>query len=399
MANAFELFCTRCGALQASSYQPFCSVCGGMTDCRYDLHTAVIQRDINNPYLRYFDFIPVTERSLLPATAEMTPCLHAKRLGSELGLDRLFLKNETANPTGTTKYRMASISLPYLLEAGVRHFCTSSTGNSSTAYAVAIPNIPGLRMSLFTGSDFSHRVNYPDCRQVDHYVLEGASFSEAFEYAGVFAAQNGYTSERGFFNLGRREGLKLAWFESVEQIGSSIDWYVQGVSSAMGVIGVYKGAKELCQIGMLASPPRLLCAQQASCAPMVHAWTEGSPVICEHHVVAQPSGIAMAILRGDPTKAYPYVYAAVQESGGEFRAVGEESIRHARMLVLQLEGIDICYSAATAVAAMIERARAGLFARQETILVNLTGSDRQGAAAPASVIRMRRRGPGWERFS
>lgn len=397
MAKAFELFCTQCGAVQDSSYQPFCSVCDGMTDCRYDLRASVIHDDLKNPYLRYFDFVPVLDRSLLPAVAEMTPCLHAERLGAELGLDRVFLKNETANPTGTTKFRMASISLPYLLEAGVRHFCTSSTGNSSTAYAVAITNIPGLKMSLFTGSEFRGRVNYADTSQVDHYVLEGASFSEAFDYAAVFAARNNYTSERGFFNVGRREGLKLAWFESVEQIGSPIDWYVQGVSSAMGVIGVYKGAKELCEIGLLPSVPRLLCAQQSSCAPMVHAWSEGSPVIREHHVVSQPSGIAMAILRGNPTKAYPYVYAAVRESGGEFRAVGQDSIRRARELVLRLEGVDICYSAATAVAAMIERARAGLFARQETILVNLTGSDRQGAIVPSDFIRLYRSGGDWVR--
>lgn len=396
MANAFELICTRCGTLQGSSYQPFCNVCDGMTDSRYDLHSAVINRDTDNPYLRYYDFVPVINRSLLPTAAEMTPCLHAQRLGAELGLDRLFLKDETANPTGTTKYRMASISLPYLQEAGVRHFCTSSTGNSSTAYAVAITGIPGLKMSLFTGSEFYHRVNYPDTRQVDHYVLIGASFSEAFDYAAVFAAKHGFTSERGFFNVGRREGLKLAWFEAVEQIGTAIDWYVQGVSSAMGVMGVYKGAKELCAIGELATLPRLLCAQQASCAPMVHAWNEGSSVICEHHVVTQPSGIAMAILRGNPSKAYPYVYEAVQESGGEFRAVDEDAIRHARRLVLQHEGVDICYSAATAVAAMMQRARDGLFSRHETILVNLTGSDRRVEMTPNSGIPMHRVDQGWE---
>ncbi|MFM7085850.1 MAG: pyridoxal-phosphate dependent enzyme [Cyanobium sp.] len=364
-----------------------------MTECQHDLSQARL-RDSDNPFERYFDLIPVKDRDLLP-TAQMTPCVHATRLGQQLGLERLYLKNETANPTGTTKYRMAAVSLPYLYEAGVRHFCTSSTGNSSTAYAVAISGIPGLRMSLFTGRDFQHRVNYHETDQVDHYVLEGASFAEAFEYAGVFAAEHGYTSERGFFNVGRREGLKLAWLEAVEQIPTPIDWYVQGVSSAMGVIGVAKGARELLALGLTSQLPKLLCAQQESCAPMVSAWTAGSPVIRPQDIVRQPSGIAMAILRGDPSRAYPYVYRAVQESGGEIRAATQADILEAQALVRDREGIEICCSAATAVAAMVQRARLGLFRPDETILVNLTGSDRRDAHVPSDPRVMQRSGTGW----
>lgn len=364
-----------------------------MTECFHDLSQARL-RDSDNPFERYYDLIPVKDKDLLP-TAQMTPCVHAIRLGEQLGLERLYLKNETENPTGTTKYRMAAVSLPYLYEAGVRHFCTSSTGNSSTAYAIAITAIPELRMSLFTGSDFRSRVNYKETDQVTHYVLNGASFAEAFEHAAVFAAQNGHTSERGFFNVGRREGLKLAWFEAVEQTPTPIDWYIQAVSSAMGVIGVYKGAKELRALGLSSRLPRLLCAQQDSCSPMVKAWSEQSSVIRPSHIVRQPRGIALAILRGDPSRAYPYVYRAVQESGGEMRAATQTEIREAQALVRDCEGIAICYSAATAVAAMVQRARLSLFRPDETIVVNLTGNDRIDAHVPSDFIAMNRSADGW----
>src|SRR5690606_3973394 len=128
-----------------------------------------------------------------------------------------------------------------------------------------------LRMYLFTASDFRHRVQFTPAANIVHYVLDGASFVEAFEYAGRFARRNGFVSERGFFNVGRREGLKLAFFESTEQVERPVDWYVQAVSSAMGVYGTYKGAQELRSLGRIERLPRLLCVQQESCAPMVRA--------------------------------------------------------------------------------------------------------------------------------
>jgi len=365
-----------------------------MTEAYFDLPRARL-RESDNPYERYFDLIPVHDPDLLPGDARMTPTVHARALGGLLGLRQLYLKDETINPTGTTKYRMAAVSLPYLYESGVRHFCTSSTGNSSTAYAQLIPLIPNLAMSLFTGSDFRNRVNYTASPQITHYILHGASFAEAFNVAADFARRHGHTSERGFFNLGRREGLKLAWLEAVDQIGDPIDWYVQAVSSAMGVYGVYKAAKELLEMGVASRLPRLMCVQQASCSPMVGAWEEGAETVPGHCIVDNPQGIAKAILRGDPSRVYPYMRRIVLESDGTFLAVSEQQIREARTLVLEHEGIDICFSAATAVAAVIHQAREGRLAPDTRILVNLTGSDRQSDQVPDDVVHLHKSGGEW----
>tara|TARA_R110001599_G_C12277354_1_gene663205 strand:- start:47711 stop:48820 length:1110 start_codon:yes stop_codon:yes gene_type:complete len=344
--------------------------------------------DSDNPYERYFDLIPVLDRDLLPKDAAFSPLVHATELGATLGLKNLYLKNETALPTGTTKYRMAAVSLPYLFESGVTEFCTSSTGNSSSAYAHLIRNIPDLNMRIFTGDAFRNRVNYESGAQIAHYICHRASFAEAFVVAAQFAERGGYTSERGFFNLGRREGLKLSWYEAVEQAGFSFDWYVQAVSSAMGVYGVYKAAKELMQLGIANHLPRLLCAQQSSCSPLVSAWEAGSQTIQPEHIVADPSGIAMAILRGDPTRVYPYMREIVSESGGSFLAASEQEIRDARKAVLELEGIDICFSAATAVAGLIRAVGRGQVASDDRILINLTGSDRVYDSVPQDVIHL-----------
>ena len=385
--SKFTVQCVSCNLVQSQAYSPFCQKCGAMTEAYYDTARARL-RDSDNPYERYFDLIPVQDRDLLPQDATFSPLVHATELGARLGLENLYLKNETALPTGTTKYRMAAVSLPYLYESGVTEFCTSSTGNSSSAYAALIRNIPDLNMRLFTGDAFRNRVNYEPSKQITHYILHGASFAEAFVVAAEYAKRGGYTSERGFFNLGRREGLKLSWYEAVEQAGFSFDWYVQAVSSAMGVYGVYKAAQEFVQLGISSHLPRLLCAQQESCSPLVDAWQDGAETIQPEHIVTEPSGIAMAILRGDPTRVYPYMRDIVMESGGSFQAAPEQAIREARTLVLELEGIDICFSAATAVAGLIRAVVLGQVASDARVLINLTGSDRVYDSVPQDVIHL-----------
>lgn len=390
---AGQLKCVRCGDEQPQGYYPVCQNCGGLTDIHYDLDNVQLY-DSSNPYTRFSDLLPVKDKSLLPQHASYTPVVHAKKLGAQIGLSKLYLKNETVSATGSTKDRMAAVALPFLYERGVRNFCTSSTGNTSTAFANAITNIPGLKIFLFTGSDFRSRVNYKSSQQVEHYILQDATFVEAFDYAAEFARQHAYTAERGFFNCGRREGLKLSLFEAVEQIDQPIDWYVQAVSSAMGVYGVFKGAKELLQLARIPYLPRLLCAQQETCAPMVKAWNAGAEEIDKSHIVANPKGIAMAILRGNPFRVYPYVRKIVKESRGDMVKSTENEIRLAQHLIKK-EGIDICYSAATAVAGLIKKVNDGVVKKNQTVLINLTGKDRRAEALPDDVQYMKKIAGQW----
>jgi len=376
----FKLVCTACGAKQKQSYRPFCEKCQQMNDILYDLDKVEFKSS-DNPYVRFFDLLPVKKLSLLPDDATFTPTIHAKNLGKFLHMPEIYLKNETVLRTGSTKYRMAAVSLAYLYESGVRHFCTSSTGNSSTAYAQMISRMPDLEMSLFTSSDFTKRVNYEPTNQIKHYIVNQGSFVDAFQCAADFAKKYNYVSEQGFFNPGRREGLKLTFLEAAEQINKPIDWYVQAVSSAMGVYGTYKGAKELLQLGKIKQLPHLLCVQQESCAPMVKAWQDQSKTILSKHIIPRPQGIASAILRGNPTRTYPYMRTIVKESQGTFQEVSEKEIREAQRHIKELENIDICFSASAAVAGLIKAAQNGTIDQNARILINLTGRDRSEEAS------------------
>lgn len=394
---SFVPVCAACGLRWPGRFLPVCAACGGLIEIHYDLAAVRIRDADQGTFGRYRDLLPVSDLQLLGGGLPVTPTVHARRLGRELGLDRLYLKDETCLPTGTTKDRMAAVALAYLHEAGVNRVCVSSTGNSSTAFAYALERFPDMELSVFTAATFERRVSSFGRPNVTHFVLEGATFDEAGREAAAYAGRHGLVFERGFFNPGRREGLKTAWLEAVEQVPHPIDWYVQAVSSAMGVHGVFKGARELLALGRIDRLPRLLCVQQGSCAPMASAWAESSETIRPHHVVRRPDGIAEAILRGDPSRVYPYVRSVVLDSRGTFAVVTEEEIRAARAMVEQLEGIRPCNAASAAVAGVAQLARSGRLAADETVLVNLTGRERAEPSPVARTIRLHRAsdGEGW----
>jgi threonine synthase len=389
-----QLHCVACEREIGSGYQTFCE-CGGMIDVRYPLQRVRLA-DSENPYQRFAELLPLSAtRDRVPQAARYTPTVHAQRLGRFLGMPSLYLKDDTQLPTRSTKDRMAVVALGFLWERGVREFCTSSTGNSSTAYAHAIPAYPDMRLHLFTAERFLPRVQHADHKQVEHYCLRGGTFVEAFEHASTHAREHGLVSERGFFNLGRREGLKLAFLEAAEQVPVGIDWYVQAVSSAMGVYGTYKAARELVQLGRLARAPRLLCVQQDTCAPMVQAFAEGRDKIEARHIVSDPTGIAEAILRGNPSMAYPHVRRVVLESGGGFIAVSESAIREAQTMIEEFEGISPCFSSAAAFAGVVQGVKSGRLSPHQSYLVALTGGVRPPVPASQQITWLCRNGAGW----
>jgi threonine synthase len=387
--------CVGCGKTYPHSFTTLCA-CGAMIEVSYNLEGATLYPSANS-YERYFDLLPLEQPGSLPAQRQpILPAHHAAALGKCLGLPHLYFKDETKLPTRTTKDRMAQIVLSFFREVGVTEFSTSSTGNSSTALAHAIRDYPGCRMYLFTGEDFLGRLNFGENENVILFALRGATFVEAFAEAAEFAKRRNIPSERGFFNPARREGLKIAYLEAAESIPRPVDWYVQAVSSAMGVYGTYKGARELRAMGRVARLPRLLCVQQETCAPMVRAFEAGSEVIRPQDIVERPVGIASAILRGDPSRVYPYVRKIVLESEGTFTAVSESEIREACKMVEELEGIQPCFTASSAVAGVVKLAQSGRIPSAHTVMINLTGGDRPPQPPARHVHWLQRTSSGWQ---
>ena len=373
-----SLTCVRCGRGYPWSLTLICPDCGGLVDIDYDLSRVAIARD-GPPMHRYFDLLPLASRdNIIDGSEGNTPCRHARELGRAIGLDNLYVKIEGANPTRTTKDRQGTQAVATFRDLGISHFVTSSTGNSCTALARIVARFPDMKMSAFVGDEFLERLSWESTPNVTVYWLPNGSFVDAHAAARWFSEREGISAERGFFFFGKREALKVAYLEAVEQTPRPIECYVQGVSSAMGVYATWKGARQLQALGRIAKRPRLLCVQEETCDPMVRAWRRGGATMTDADVVASPRGLSKATLRGDARGVYSYVRDAVIESGGTFLTVTQDAMREMRALLLETEGIDACYTSAMTIAAAAVLRREGRLDRDATVLLNLTGADREG---------------------
>lgn len=386
-AKAVHHVCIQCGARYPHTLTTKCGKCGGLVDVTYDYDqiSGLGSAWSDDPVADWWPLLPIQNPdNLLNLGRFKTPVIHARTLGKLVGLENLFLKDETQTPTRSTKDRMAAVSLAFLKEVGIKEFVITSTGNSSTAYAYGVSRQPEFRLHVFVGRGWADRVQYAEHPDIFVHHVD-TDFVGTGQLAQDFAKQHNLCWEGGFFNPARREGLKLTVLEAYEQLGWVPDWYFQAVSSAMGVYGAHKGYTELQRIGLSDKAPRMVCAQQETCAPMYHAFRENSPVILPHHKVANPQGIAQAILRGDPSGSYPYIYKLVKGSDGTIEAVSATEIREAQSMLFELEGIRACEAGSASVATVVKMAKQGRLLRTARILVNVTGGIRSTSPDPLAV--------------
>lgn len=371
--QAATLGCRDCGAPALWAFTLRCEQCGGALEPAYDLAHAELA-DTNDPVRRYQDLLPISSTDLMDGVCVRTPCVRHAELGLRLGLPNLWLKCEFAQPTGSTKDRMAAVVLPVLRELGVTEFAVSSTGNSSTALARAVQIYGDIQGHFFAAPDFVERHTHFDHPGATLHIVEG-DFVAAGQQAKAFAADKGITWEGGFFNWARREGLKLAYLEAFDQMPRTPDVVAQAISSGMGVVGAQKGVEEYQRLGRLSRQPRILMAQQETCAPMARGWASGRATLLPDDIVANPTGLAHAILRGDGTATYPYLFDVATRTGGDIVAVSAYDIVKAHQMLAEA-GFDVCYASATCLAAVIQQRELGKIDRNETVLVNLTGRER-----------------------
>lgn len=386
--KSIVLFCSACGK-EYAYLSMTCSLCGGMIETRYE-QTHVSNKMSNDalPMLqRFWSVLPIIDPTyVLVDIRSRAQIIRATRLQKHIGGPEIWLQNETTLPTGTTKDRAAALVFPFFRQFGVREFVLSSTGNTSSSFAYIARYYPDMCIHIFVGKDFAYRLRYLSSPEVITsgnvitHIVDG-NFVQAGAKAKDFASEYNLQWEGGFFNPGRRDGLKTAFLEAALRIGHIPAYYIQAVSSAMGVVGAAKAARELAMLDFPGQQPHLICVQQESCAPMVQAWNEESPTIQAHHKIMQPVGIAKAILRGDPSATYPIIYKLVRASEGAFLAASVSEIKHAQKLLYELENLWVCEAAACAVAGYLKLIKEQGISKDGPVLINLTGRDASGLHA------------------
>ncbi|WP_202798899.1 threonine synthase [Saccharopolyspora spinosa] len=365
-----------------------CSGCKGAIDVLYPLDRTEIRpfESNPNPLKRYQDILPVWGEENLTWLGEgNTPCTSVPPLARLLGVRSVHIKDESRNPTKSTKDRIASATLSRFKGIGVNEFVMASTGNSSTAYANAMRLVRGFKVHIFAGDDFVYRLNYADHPQVVTHSVSG-SFVSTAATAQKFARENELFWEGGFFNYARREGLKLSYVEAYQQMPTNPTHVFQAISSGMGLLGGYKGAVEFNRKGLMDKVPSFIGVQQDTCAPMVSAWNAGRSEIAEEDILENPDGLAHAILRGDPTNTYPYIRSMCIDTNGALVAAQREEM-HIAKGILESVGFEACYAASTCLAGAMRMAHEGSLGPDSDLLIILTGALRPLVPTPSNIVR------------
>jgi threonine synthase len=371
----YQLACMRCDWTSDPEFLLRCPRCDGALDAELSLENAQL-RPADHPEETYLDFLPVSSMDfLVQATSVRTPTRPASALGQAICIPQLWVKDESQQPTGSTKDRLAAIVLAVFREFGIAEWVAVGTGNSSTALARAAHLDGQARAHFFCGREFAadHQITTND--RVSLTVVDG-DYARARVVAHEFAERHGMAWEGGFFNWARREGLKIGYLEAFDDMDVGPDVVVQAISSGMGMLAACKGAREYLALGRLGAMPRFLMVQQDTCAPMATAWNLGRAELTDADVIAEPTGLARAILLGDARDSYPYIRDIAMDTSGSITVVNQEELTQARRMLLELEGIDVCYASAATVATARNEAAAGRISPDQVVLLSLTGSMR-----------------------
>ncbi|MGH9090983.1 MAG: threonine synthase [Acidimicrobiales bacterium] len=361
------LACVDCGSTD-QDLSGRCLACEGLVEASYPDTGAVLDQADTDTLETYWRLLPIPDRSTCRIPIGPTPTI----LLAELDDVPIYAKVEGVLPTASTKDRLIAVSLPLMIERGVKRFVFSSTGNTAAAYAWGLQHYPELSARVYVSEDVPASQLGPPTPALEVVRVDGDYVAAGNRSKAE--VRPGETSEGGFFNLGRREGAKLAYleaFDDVHRMGGRVDTVVQAVASGLGIVAAARATEQSAAVRAWGRGPRLFCAQQTSCSPMVRAYRSvlnGSNLRLPEVL---PEGLASAILLGDPFTSFDYVARAVRESDGGFVDVTSSEI--AAALQRHSHDVPLGDSAAVALASVYRMWEQGDLRGSGGVLVALTG--------------------------
>jgi threonine synthase len=300
-----------------------------------------------------------------------TPLLHARRLGATIGLDRLFVKDESLNPTNSFKARGLSAAVTRALHLGARTLSIPTAGNAGNALA-AYASRAGLEARVFMPKD----VKTPFIRECLLYGADVTLVDGLITDAGRMAAETG--ASLGWYDVStlkepyRIEGKKTMGYELAEQLDWRLpDWIVYPTGGGTGMVGMWKAFAELSALGWIepAHRPRMVTVQASGCAPMVRAFAEGAERAAAWegaHTIADGLRVPKAI--GDFL-----VLRAIRESRGAAVAVDDADMVTAMKDLGRFEGISAAPEGGAALHALRLLLAEGRVKPHETVVLFNTG--------------------------
>jgi threonine synthase len=379
------LRCRNCGRPEATGPNYVCSACFGPLEVAYDLEVVATFLDratiAARPagIWRYLELLPVAAPPARGLRVGSTPLIPAERLGPVLGIERLWLKDDTRNPTLSFKDRAVAIAATHAVEFGLEALACASTGNLAGATAGAAAAV-GLPAYVFIPADL-------EPAKIDHALAYGATvvpidgtYDDVNRLCLEVADELGW----GFVNVNLRpyyaEGSKTLAFEIAEGLGWRLpDVVVAPIASGAMYTKLAKGFDELVAVGLVErTPVRFVGGQAAGCAPVATAWASGADDI---EPVRTPATIVRSLAIGNPADGR-YSVELARASGGSIEAIPDEATAEAIRRVATLEGIYPETAGGVTLAAAEAARRRGVIGDGDEVVALLTGN---GLKTPDAV--------------
>ena len=371
-----SLRCKECGEVYGPGKQFVCTACFGPLEVDYDYDAIgrttsparISQRPAN--LWRYRELLPIDGEPATGFQSGFTPLVKASRLARALGVEELYLKDDTVNhPTLSYKERVVSVAVTRALELGYGTVACASTGNLANSVSAHASRL-GLPCYVFIPE------NVEPAKIVGSGIFRPKIICIKGNYDDVnrLCSEIGNEYGWGFVNVNLRpyytEGAKTLGYEVAEQLGWRLPRHTV-LPTAGGTLlpRIHKAYRELKTLGWVSGESRIHAAQAAGCAPVIQALHSGKKEIRP----VKPNTIAHSIAIGNPADG-PYVLDCVRTSGGWGEVATDEEIVDAIQLLAETEGIFTEPAGGTTLAVCRKLVEQGRIARNESIVVGITGN-------------------------
>jgi len=381
-----HLQCRECKKEYDSTFKYICDECFGPLDVHYDFPSLTKDTFANREqtYWRYFELLPITDKSnIVSISAGMTPLVKAEKLGKAIGLNNLYIKNDSVNPTFSFKDRPAGVAVSKAKEFGLGSVGCASTGNLAAATAAHAAKA-GLPCYIFAPSDIEHAKITQALSYGSHYIAVNGTYDDA----NRIAAQVGDSKGVGIVNINMRsyyvEGSKTLAYEVAEQLNWQVpDQLIVPTGSGAMLNAICKGFEELETVSLVnqVSQMHMNCAQANGCAPIVTAFKKNSTDVVP---VESPDTVAKSLAIGDPGDGR-YVLKRLKQFNGIAEESNNKEILDAILLLAKTEGIFTEPAGGVSVAVLKKMVEQGKIDKNEITVCYVTGN---GLKATESLMEV-----------
>ncbi|MBH59244.1 MAG: threonine synthase [Thaumarchaeota archaeon] len=378
------LLCRKCSTEFNADLKYVCDECFNPLDVIYDFDKIKLTKDIiksrEKNLWRYFELLPLKNKNnIVDIGAGYTPLHKADKLAKRLGLNNLYIKNDTVNPSFSFKDRPAGVAVSKSIELGLEAVGSPSTGNLASATAAHAARA-GIPCYIF----IPHDIEQAKISQVQTYGANIIPVNGTYDDANRLASYAGDKYNIGIVNINLRtyyvEGSKTLAFEVCEQLDwNAPDHVIVPTGSGAMLCAIDRGLKEFDRIDLISkNNTKITSAQPEGCSPIVDAIKTKSNSI---QPVKKPNTLAKSLAIGEPGDGI-FAVETVNNSRGYGENASDEEIREAIRLLASTEGIFAEPGGAVSIAVLLKLVNNGKIDANERIVCYVTGNGLKAPEAP-----------------